>query len=82
MHISQWSKTDTKWYLGVSCRKCGTPILFALDHSQGEGEPAAPQGKLLLTCCIAECRDQADYSTATVTRFQKQPVVNQAVRSR
>lgn len=82
MRISQWSKIDTKWYLGVSCRKCGAPILFALDHSEGEGQPAAPQRKLLLTCPMAECRDQADYSTATVTRFQKPPVVNQAGRSR
>jgi hypothetical protein len=72
MHIYQWSKVDTKWYLGVHCRKCQAPILFALDHSDGEGQPV-PAGKLLLTCPLAECRHQADYSTATVSRFQKEP---------
>src|SRR5262245_36364405 len=39
MRISRWSKVDTKWYLGVCCRKCGAPILFALDHSDGEVQP-------------------------------------------
>jgi len=73
MRISQWSKVDTKWYLGVRCENCGTPILFALDHSEGQGD-RLPTGKLLLTCPMAECRHQADYSTATVSRFQKQPI--------
>lgn len=72
MHISHWPKADTRWYLGVRCKKCGAPILFALDRSEGEGQPAAA-GKLVLTCTMAECRHQADYSTAAVTRFQKQP---------
>ena len=72
MRISHWSKVDTKWYLGVNCRKCGAPILFALDHSDGEVQPAAA-GKLLLTCPLAECRHQADYSKAKVARFQKEP---------
>ena len=71
MRISQWPKVDTKWYLGVRCRKCRTPILFALDHSEGEGNPS-PAGKLVLTCGLAECRHQADYSGAAVARFQKQ----------
>jgi hypothetical protein len=72
MRISHWSKVDTRWYLGVPCRKCQAPILFALDHSDGEVQ-RAPAGKLLLTCPLAECRHQADYSTATVARFQKEP---------
>jgi len=72
MRISQWSKIDTKWYLGVLCHKCEAPILFALDRSEGEGQPMPP-GKLLLTCPLPECRHQADYSTAAVSRFQKKP---------
>ena len=72
MRIPHWSKVDTKWYLGVHCQKCEVPILFALDHSDGEAPPAAA-GKLLLTCPRAECRHRADYSAAAVSRFQKQP---------
>ena len=72
MHISPRYKVDTKWYLGVRCRKCGAPILFALDHSDGELQPV-PAGKLLLTCPLEECRHQADYSTAAISRFQKGP---------
>ncbi len=72
MRISHWSKIDTKWYLGVRCLKCSSPILFALDHSEGGSQPPSP-GKLLLTCPLPECRDQADYSKATVSRFQKEP---------
>ncbi len=79
MHISRWPKVDTKWYLGVQCQKCGTPILFALDHSEGDGQPLPP-GKLVLTCSLAECRHQADYSTAAVSRFQKQPSVSNDTR--
>ena len=71
MRITQWSKADTKWYLGVRCQKCDVPILFALDHSDGEVQPARA-GKLVLTCPLAECRHQADYSKAAVSRFQKQ----------
>jgi transcriptional regulator with XRE-family HTH domain len=52
--------------------KTESPILFALDHSDGEVQPV-PAGKLLLTCPLAKCRHQADYSTATVSRFQKEP---------
>ena len=70
MHISQWPKSDSRWYLGVKCQKCRAPILFALDRSEGEGQPSRP-GKLVLTCTKTECRHKADYSTATVSRFQK-----------
>ena len=70
MRIASWSKVDNRWYLGVQCRKCEEPILFALDHSTGEVQPAPP-AKLLLTCARQECRHRADYSTATVSRFQK-----------
>jgi hypothetical protein len=68
---SQWSKSgDTRWYLGVRCRKCKTPILFGLDRSEGSGD-MAPAGKLVLTCSKPTCRHQADYSGAKVSRFQK-----------
>ena len=69
MRISSWSKVDTRWFLGVHCRKCGAPILFALDHS-GEVHPA-PAAKLFLTCGREECRHGADYSEAAISRFQK-----------
>ena len=72
MRISHWAKVDARWYLGVRCGKCGAPILFALDHSEGDAQPAAP-GKLLLTCPLTECRHQADYSKASISRFRKEP---------
>ena len=71
MRISHWSKVDMRFYLGVKCKKCGAPILFALDHSEAESKPAS-SGKLVLTCSLAECRHQADYTSASVSRFQKQ----------
>jgi hypothetical protein len=78
MRISHWSKVDTKWYLGVKCSKCDAPILFALDHSDGMTQPALAR-TLLLTCSLADCGHQADYSNAAVSRFQKQPLaVNDA----
>ena len=80
MRIPQWSKIDTWWYLGVRCHKCETPILFGLDRSEGAVEPG-PAGKLVLTCSVAECRYQSDYSTAAVSRFQKQPPVLNETRS-
>jgi hypothetical protein len=68
---SQWSKSgDTRWYLGVRCKKCRSPILFGLDRSEGTGE-VAPAGKLVLTCSKPKCCHQADYSGAKVLRFQK-----------
>jgi hypothetical protein len=70
MHISRWPKIDGRWYLGVLCHKCEAPILFALDHSAGEAQPAAA-GKLLLTCSAVDCGHRADYSKAKVSRFQK-----------
>jgi hypothetical protein len=81
MRISQWSKIDTKWYLGVRCRKCESPILFGLDRSEGAVEPG-PAGKLFLTCARADCRHQGDYSAAPVSRFQKETAVLNAARSR
>ncbi|PYS18020.1 MAG: hypothetical protein DMG11_34015 [Acidobacteria bacterium] len=71
MHISRWPKSDARWYLGVRCQKCEAPILFALDRSEGEGEPFRAE-KLVLTCSQIACRHQADYSAATVSRFQKE----------
>jgi len=74
MRITEWSKVDMKWYFGVLCQKCGSPILFALDRSDGASVPAHA-AKLVLTCSLAGCRHQADYSGATISRFQKQPDV-------
>ena len=70
MHISNWPKSDVRSYLGVKCAKCKTPILFALDRTQGESS-YVPPAKLVLTCSQVKCRHQADYSGAKVARFQK-----------
>src|SRR5438876_10558458 len=70
MRIVQWSKVDARWYLGVLCRKCEAPILIALDHSEGEAQPARAE-KLLQPCSRAECGHKADYTTAKVSRFEK-----------
>jgi hypothetical protein len=72
LNISRWPKADTQWYLGVRCKKCDVPILFALDRSEGakEGQPMSA-GKLMLTCPLEECRHQSDYTAADVSRFQK-----------
>ena len=72
MNISQWPKTDMRWYLGVRCLKCHRPILFALDRTEGTGEgQTVSAGKLVLTCTIDKCKHQADYSGAAVSRFQR-----------
>jgi hypothetical protein len=62
-----------QWYLGVRCRKCRLPILFALDRREGAQtrEPLSA-GRLVLTCPTDNCRHQADYTGARVSRFQKQ----------
>jgi hypothetical protein len=61
-----------RWYLGVRCRKCHKPILFALDRTEGSGgEETVSAGKLVLTCTLDKCRHQADYSGAAVSRFQR-----------
>jgi hypothetical protein len=72
MRIAQWAKVDARWYLGVHCLRCDTPILFALDHSDGAANPEKP-GKLLLTCSRTECGHMADYTRAKVSRFRKPP---------
>lgn len=70
MPIAQWAKVDVRWYLGVHCCKCEAPILFALDHSDGTVSPESA-GKLLLTCNRIGCSHMADYTKATISRFQK-----------
>jgi hypothetical protein len=70
VRISGWPKTDAAWYLGVYCGKCNAPILFALDRSEND-QPFVPVAKLVLTCSQTDCRQQADYSAATFSRFQK-----------
>src|SRR5262249_49767005 len=71
MHLSGHPRSlEKRWYLGVLCRTCKTPILFARDFSDGKGDrPSA--GKLVLTCGEPECRRSADYSNAKISRFQK-----------
>jgi hypothetical protein len=48
--------------------------MFGLDHSEGAIE-SLPAAKLVLTCTVDNCRHKADYTTAAVLRFQKQPAV-------
>jgi hypothetical protein len=69
-----WAKADSRWYLGVRCRKCRLPILFALDRSDGtEDVKSFSAEKLVLTCTLEKCRHKADYTGATIMRFQKPP---------
>ena len=75
VNVSSWPKADKQWYLGVLCRRCRLPILFAIDRSGGSGKAQAPSaGRLVLTCTLETCRHRADYTTAAVSRFQKNPV--------
>jgi hypothetical protein len=73
VNISRWPKAEDRWYLGVRCKKCRMPILFALDPNEG-GRTDQPllMGKLVLTCTMEKCRHQADYTVASVARFRKQ----------
>jgi hypothetical protein len=71
MRISHWSKVDTRWYLGVLAGNAKRQFYLLSTRATGEVRPS-PAGKLLLTCPPAECRHQADYSAATVSRFQKE----------
>lgn len=71
MHISRWPKpANDLQYLGVRCRKCRKPILFAIDRNGGEARPTMPR-KLVLTCFQAGCGHQADYTDAKLSRFRK-----------
>lgn len=69
MNTWRGSKTDDRWYLGVLCRACRAPILFALDRSDGNTVP--PPAKLFLTCSEAGCGERGDYSKSAVKRYQK-----------
>lgn len=83
MNISRWSSIDLRWYLAVRCEKCQVPILFALDRSEGaEERQPPPAGKLVLTCTLDKCKHKADYTTAAVLRFQKQPGATNETRSK
>jgi hypothetical protein len=79
----QWARTDQRWYLGVRCRKCHSPILFAVDHSEGvQGRQTPPPATLVLTCTIDKCKYKADYTGAVVLRLQKSPAdVKETIRS-
>jgi hypothetical protein len=75
MNVSSWPKADKQWYLGVRCRRCHLPILFAIDRSGGIGNvQALSAGRLVLTCTLETCGYRADYTTAAISRFQKEPV--------
>ena len=75
MNVSSWPKADKQWYLGVRCRRCHLPILFAVDRSGGSGKANASfAGRLVLTCTMETCRYRADYTNAAVSRFQKEPI--------
>jgi len=67
----QWSRTDQKWYLGVRCRKCHSPILFAVDHTDGIQDAQTPPAMLVLTCTVDKCKHREDYTGAVVLRLQK-----------
>ena len=70
----QWSRTDQRWYLGVRCRKCHSPILFAVDNSDGiQSTQTQPSTMLVLTCALDECKHKADYTGSVVLRLQKSP---------
>jgi hypothetical protein len=75
VNVPRWPKADEQWYLGVQCKKCRMPILFALDRSEGgRGDQLPLARRLVLTCTLDTCRHQADYSAASVSRFRKPPV--------
>jgi hypothetical protein len=80
---TSWPRPDERWYLGVSCRKCRSPILFAVDYSEGvQDRRAPPPDILVLTCNANACRHKADYTGAAVSRLQKSPTdVNQTMRT-
>jgi RNase P subunit RPR2 len=78
----QWSRTDQRWYLGVHCRECRSPILFAVDHSDGVESQQAPAGMLVLTCTVEGCKHRADYTDAVVLRLQKSsPIINETMET-
>jgi hypothetical protein len=79
----QWSHNEQRWYLGVRCRKCHSPILFAVDHSGGgPGQQAPPAGMLVLTCTIADCKHKADYTGAVILSLQKPPAeINKTIET-
>jgi hypothetical protein len=61
---------QTKWFFGVRCKKCATPILFGQDRSEGK-TPFTGAAKLLLTCPKPRCAHRADYSTEQISRFRR-----------
>ena len=79
----RWSRPEQRWYLGVRCRRCHSPILFAVDHNEGtEANEPPSAGMLVLTCTIDDCKHRADYTNAVVLRLQKSPDdLNKTMRS-
>ena len=55
---------------------------FAVDRSSGIEKAQAPSvGRLVLTCMLETCRHRADYTAAAVSRFQKEPVNTNEIRT-
>jgi len=76
-------KTDDRWYMGVECRHCHAPILFARDSGTDRG-PMVQLNRLVLTCPEDECGHQDDYSRSPIVRLQKsadKPVASGGVGS-
>jgi hypothetical protein len=57
-------------YFGVRCNKCGSPILFGVDRSEGNG-PMHGAVILTLTCAESACGWRDDYSKSPVGRYRK-----------
>ena len=57
------------WCLGVYCKRCNTPIPLFKDKSAGKNPVKfAGPGKLSVKC--PKCKEQAQYGTDAVQRFQ------------
>ena len=73
--FSRWHHPEPRWYLGVCCNRCQSPILFALDHTdEAEDRPQPTTAKLVLTCTREGCGHKADYTAAAVLRLLRLPV--------
>jgi len=60
---------ETEWYFGVLCARCGKPILFARDPSQGVMKFAG-EGGIELQCPVLDCHHRKRYHTVQVWHFR------------
>ena len=73
--FSRWHHSEPRWYLGVRCNRCQSPILFALDHmDEADDSPKPTTARLVLTCTHEGCGHKADYTAADVLRILRPPV--------